>query len=59
MKSARTESELDLDELLDAELNGQGDREGQGMQGGGGGEGLSPEELAELLYQALMRATTR
>ena len=47
--------ELDLDDLLDAELNGQGDQEGQGMQGGGGGEGLSPEELAELLYQALMR----
>ncbi len=47
--------ELDLEDLLDAELNGQGDQEGQGMQGGGGGEGLSPEELAELLYQALMR----
>jgi len=30
--------------------------EGQGRQGGGGGEGLSPEELAEMLYRALMNA---
>jgi hypothetical protein len=31
--------------------------DGQGRhQGGGGGEGLSPEELAEMLYRALMNA---
>ncbi len=30
--------------------------EGQGRQGAGGGEGLSPEELAEMLYRALMNA---
>ncbi len=30
--------------------------EGQGRQGGGGGEGLTPEELAEMLYRALMNA---
>ncbi len=30
--------------------------DGQGRQGGGGGEGLTPEELAEMLYRALMNA---
>ena len=30
--------------------------DGQGRQGGGGGEGLTPEELAEMLYRALMSA---
>ena len=33
-----------------------GDSEQQSGEGGqGGGDGMSPEELAELLYQALMR----
>jgi uncharacterized protein with von Willebrand factor type A (vWA) domain len=39
---------------LDAEADGMGDQDGKGLQGGGGGEGLTPEELAELLYQALL-----
>ena len=30
--------------------------DGQGRQGAGGGEGLTPEELAEMLYRALMNA---
>ncbi len=44
--------ELDLPELEDMEIP-----EGmEGMQGvGGAGEAMSPEELAEMLYQALLR----
>ena len=49
----------DLAELLDdLEGEGEGDQgsEGEGMgRGGGGGEALTPEELAELLYQALLQ----
>jgi uncharacterized protein with von Willebrand factor type A (vWA) domain len=30
--------------------------EGQGRQGGAGGDGLTPEELAEMLFRALMNA---
>jgi hypothetical protein len=30
--------------------------DGQGRQGGGGGEGLTPEEMAEMLFRALMNA---
>ncbi|MBP6728896.1 MAG: hypothetical protein KA129_04680, partial [Microthrixaceae bacterium] len=44
----------DLDDLL-AEMegaSGEGDRTGAG---GGGGEGMSPEELAEMLFQSLRR----
>jgi len=47
---------LDLDALqdeLDA-MAGQGDQGESGMRGGGGGEPLTPEQLAELLYKALM-----
>ncbi len=45
----------DLDELLE-ELAGQGDQGGEGKEGqGGAGEALTPEQLAELLYQALLR----
>jgi uncharacterized protein len=42
------------DDLLDAmeQMQGQGDGS---MQGAGGGEQLSPEELAEMLYQSLLR----
>jgi uncharacterized protein with von Willebrand factor type A (vWA) domain len=42
------------DELLEAMEAMQGQGEGQ-MQGGGTGEALSPEELAEMLYQSLLR----
>jgi len=42
--------DLDLD---DDEMGEQAS--GDNGQGQGGGEGMSPEELAELLYQALMR----
>src|SRR4051812_13745994 len=49
----------DLAQLLeDMEGEGEGDQgnEGEGMgRGGGGGDALTPEELAELLYQALMQ----
>ena len=46
------DDELDIDDEDD--LPGQGEGDGRGA-GGGGGENLSPEELAEMLYQALMR----
>ncbi len=43
----------ELDDLLE-ELAGQGDQGREGNKGaGGGGEPLTPEQLAELLYQAL------
>ena len=47
--------ESDLADLLDeAENDGQG--EGQGGQSGqGGGDALTPEELQQLLYQAMMK----
>jgi hypothetical protein len=53
-------------EFADDEPSGGGDPsaegadgrrgEGQGRQGGGGGDGLSPEELAEMLFRALLSA---
>jgi uncharacterized protein with von Willebrand factor type A (vWA) domain len=45
--------ELDLGDLDDMELAGQ-DGDQQGMMGGGGGEPLTPEQIAELLYKALL-----
>ncbi|HKY13345.1 MAG TPA: VWA domain-containing protein, partial [Microthrixaceae bacterium] len=42
------------DDLLEAMEAMQGEGEGQ-MQGAGGGDALSPEELAEMLYQSLLR----
>jgi uncharacterized protein with von Willebrand factor type A (vWA) domain len=49
------EQSHDLDDLLE-ELAGQGDQGGEGQDGqGGSGEALTPEQLAELLYQALLR----
>jgi uncharacterized protein len=47
---------LDLDALqdeLDA-MQGAGDGAQSGMKAGGGGEPLTPEQLAELLYKALL-----
>ncbi len=41
----------------DAGLPGQGDGAGQGS-GGGGGEGMTPGELADLLYRALLSANS-
>lgn len=49
------EADHALDELFEDEASGPGDQQGRGMKGAGGGEALTPEELAELLYQALMR----
>src|ERR1700722_7117990 len=38
-------------------MTGSGGRRGQGRGGGGGGqEGMTPEELADLLYKALLGA---
>jgi uncharacterized protein with von Willebrand factor type A (vWA) domain len=45
--------ELDLD-ALDMELDMDGGEGESGMKGGGGGEPLTPEQLAELLYKALL-----
>jgi uncharacterized protein with von Willebrand factor type A (vWA) domain len=45
----------ELDDMLE-ELAGQGDQGAEGQNGqGGAGEPLSAEQLAELLYQALLR----
>jgi hypothetical protein len=44
--------ELDLDDL---EGEGEGDGSGQGQGQGGAGDNLTPEELAQMLYQSLMR----
>ena len=45
-------SELETDGMT-----GSGNRRGQGRGGGGGGqEGMTPEELADLLYKALLGA---
>src|SRR5664280_464142 len=46
----------DLTDASDAEqLPGSGGRQGEGRGGGGGGqEGMTPEELADLLYKALL-----
>jgi uncharacterized protein with von Willebrand factor type A (vWA) domain len=42
-----------------AQLSGQGDRRGQGRGGGSGNsEGMTPEELADLLYKALLSSNT-
>jgi hypothetical protein len=47
------EGDLALDDLDGMEADGQeGDQ--QGMAGGGGGEPLTPEQIAELLYKALL-----
>jgi len=43
---------IDFDDEGD---DGETDQTGQGNQQGGGGDNLTPEELAEMLYQALMR----
>ncbi len=42
------------DENDAAKLAGRGTGKGRGLGGGGGQEGMSPEELAELLYKALL-----
>jgi uncharacterized protein with von Willebrand factor type A (vWA) domain len=46
----------ELDELLAGEEGEQGDQQNmEGMQGSGGsGDSMSPEELAEMLYRALL-----
>jgi len=41
------------DELAQMLAEMMGDQQGEGQRGGGGMEGLSPEELAEMLYRAL------
>jgi hypothetical protein len=40
----------------DGRMAGSGDRRGQGRGAGGGQEGMTPEELADLLYKALLGA---
>ena len=45
--------QFDLDDLDDMEMAGQ-DGDQQAIAGGGGGEPLTPEQIAELLYKALL-----
>ena len=46
--------DADLVDALEDERDGVGDG-GQGGQGQGGGQALTPEELQQLLYQAMMK----
>ena len=48
------EPDLPLDDLPEDAQTGEGDPDRAGMRGGGG-NALSPEELAEMLFQALLR----
>ncbi len=50
----------ELGEEADGEQSGQNGPRGQGRawKGGGAGEGMTPEELAELLFKSLMSADT-
>ncbi len=50
------DSGLDMGEIDPDEVDGLGDGqgEGEGKGSGGGGEALTPEELAQMLYQALL-----
>ena len=52
------DSAFDLDDLDtdDADGQGEGEGDGQGQGQGGGGDNLSQEELAEMLYQSLLKA---
>ncbi len=43
------------DPFGDLDLDDENQPPGEGGEGQGGGEGLSPEELAEMLFQALMK----
>ena len=46
--------ESELDDLLDDERDGPGEG-GSGSDGQGGGQALTPEELQQLLFQAMMK----
>ena len=47
----------ELQQLLDdMQQQAEGDQQGMGDAGGGGMEGLTPEELAEMLYRAMLNA---
>jgi uncharacterized protein len=51
------EGEGDEGDEANGEQSGQGGSQGQRRwQGGGGGEGMTPEELAELLFRSLLSA---
>src|SRR6478752_5740870 len=45
----------DLAELLDDDEGREGQGDGGGQSGQGGGDALTPEELQQLLYQAMMK----
>lgn len=45
----------DADPFGDVDFDEDGSEQPQGEGGQGGGDGMSPEELAELLYQALLK----
>jgi uncharacterized protein with von Willebrand factor type A (vWA) domain len=48
----------DVEGKADSEMTGQGGRSGRGRGGGGGQEGMTPEELADLLYKALLNSNS-
>jgi uncharacterized protein with von Willebrand factor type A (vWA) domain len=48
----------DVEGNADSEMTGQGGRSGRGRGGGGGQEGMTPEELADLLYKALLNSNS-
>ena len=49
-------ADAELQKLMDELQPGEGDQDGMSGDGGGGMEGLSPEELAEMLYKAMLNA---
>jgi uncharacterized protein len=53
--SLDSEDDDPFDERDPDDEDSEGDQDGEGRGGQGGGKGLTQEELAELLYQALLR----
>ncbi len=51
-----TNADAELQKLMDELQSGEGDQDGMGADGGGGMEALTPEELAEMLYKAMLNA---
>jgi uncharacterized protein with von Willebrand factor type A (vWA) domain len=49
-------ADAELQQLMDDLQSGEGDQDGMSGEGGGGMEALTPEELAEMLYKAMLNA---
>ncbi|MDQ3094873.1 MAG: hypothetical protein M3Q82_02770, partial [Actinomycetota bacterium] len=51
-----TNADAELQKLMDELQSGEADQDGMSGEGGGGMEALTPEELAEMLYNAMLNA---